>query len=132
MSTATARPTPGSAVLAWWGAMQRKDTAAIAAMTLDDYLSAGGPGQRTLGREQLLREAEQFLGAGSIEDWSVTGLEVREHGDVAVCCYLWSERGVHQGGEFRLEGVATDVLVLRDGRWRYQAHHVGMLDQPRG
>ena len=27
-------------------------------------------------------------------------------------------------------GIATDVLVLRDGRWRLQAHHVKMTLAP--
>jgi ketosteroid isomerase-like protein len=106
--------------------MQDKDVSALERMTLDDYLSVGGPGGRTVGRDQLLAEAKEFLAAAAIEDWSVADLEVRRHGDVAVCSYFWTERGKHQGAAFELGGVATDVLVLLDGRWRYQAHHVGI------
>jgi ketosteroid isomerase-like protein len=118
--------TPQAAVLSWWQSMQDKDVSALERMTLADYLSAGGPGGRTLGRDRFLAEAEQFLGNAAIQDWSVSDIEVRQHGDVAVCSYLWTERGVHQDSAFALGGVATDVLVLRDGRWRYQAHHVSM------
>jgi hypothetical protein len=106
--------------------MQDKDVSALERMTLDDHVSAGGPGGRTVGRDRLVAEAEQFLANAAIEDWSVTDLEVRRHGGVAVCSYIWTERGMHQDRAFELRGVATDVLVLRDGRWRYQAHHVSM------
>lgn len=40
-------------------------------------------------------------------------------------------RGELESLPFAFAGVATDVLVLRDGRWRYQAHHVSM-DAPGG
>jgi ketosteroid isomerase-like protein len=86
----------------------------------------GGPGGRTLGRDRLLAEADQFLRNAAIDDWSVSDFEVRQHGDVALCSYYWTERGTHQGMAFDLRGVATDVLVLQDGHWRYQAHHVSM------
>jgi ketosteroid isomerase-like protein len=118
--------TPGSTVRSWWQSMQDKDVSALGRMTLDDYVSAGGPGGRTVGRDKLVAEAKQFLANAAIEDWSVTDLEVRQHGDVAVCSYIWTERGRHQGRAFELRGVATDVLVLRDRRWRYQAHHVSI------
>jgi ketosteroid isomerase-like protein len=118
--------TPGSTVRSWWQSMQDKDVAALERMTLDDYVSAGGPGGRTLGRHTLVAEAKRFLAAAAIEHWSVTDLEVRRHGNVAVCSYRWTERGLHQDRAFELRGVATDVLVLRDRRWRYQAHHVSM------
>lgn len=68
--------------------MQNQDVGAIERMTLDDYLSAGGPGVRTADKDELLEGAVRFLVGAVIEDRSVTGLEVREHGDVAVCRYL--------------------------------------------
>jgi ketosteroid isomerase-like protein len=113
-------------VRSWWQSMQDNDVSALERLVLDDYVSAGGPGGRTLGRDQLLAEAEQFLRDAVIEDWSVSDLEVRRHGDVAICSYYWTERGTHQEAPFALRGVATDVLVLQDGHWRYQAHHVSM------
>ena len=119
--------TPQSAVLSWWQSMQDKDLPALERMTLEDYVSAGGPGGRTVGRDTFVAEAEQFLANAAIQDWSVTDLQVRQHGDVAVCSYLWTERGAHQDVAFDLRGIATDVLVLRDGQWRHQAHHVSML-----
>ena len=77
------RPTPRYAVIAWWRSKQNQDVGAIERMTLDDYLCAGGPGVRTAGRDELLEGASRLLASAVIEDWSVTGLEVREHGDVA-------------------------------------------------
>jgi ketosteroid isomerase-like protein len=118
--------TPESTVRAWWQSMQEKDVATLERLTLDDYVAAGGPGGRTLGRDKLLAEAEAFLRDAAIDDWSVSDVEVRRYGGVAVCAYSWAERGSHQGTAFELRGVATDVLVLADGRWRYQAHHVSM------
>jgi ketosteroid isomerase-like protein len=118
--------TPVTTVRSWWQSMQDKDLSTLERLVLDDYVSAGGPGGRTLGRDQLLAEAEQFLDNAAIDEWTVSDLEVRQHGDVATCSYYWTERGTHQGTAFDLRGVATDVLVLRDGRWQYQAHHVSM------
>ncbi len=124
MTTESARPAPRSAVMAWWQSMQDKDVDAIERMTLDDYISSGGPGARTLGKQEFLEGMEQFLATAESEDWSVSGLEVREHGDVAVCSYLWSERGSHGGEDFDFDGAATDVLIFRGGRWHHQAHHI--------
>ena len=126
MTVDTERPTPRSAVLNWWRALQNKDVAAIEGMTLDDYISSGGPGARTVDKSEFLEDTGQFLAGAVIEDWAVSDLEVRRHGDVAVCSYLWSERGSHEGEELDLHGVATDVLVFDEGRWRHQAHHVSM------
>lgn len=120
------RPHPSTAITAWWQAMQDADLAALAEVTLDDYLSSGGPGQRTVGREALLKEAEGFLGSATIDAWSISDLETREHGDVAVCAYHWSEKGAHNGAPFDFAGSATDVLVYTGDGWRYQAHHVSM------
>jgi AraC-like DNA-binding protein len=78
----------------------------------------------------LLVPAEQsaaaFFADASVDDWQVEDIEVRDHGHVAVCAYRWRERGMHGGAPFALAGIATDVLVLRDGRWRLQSHHVSM------
>ncbi|MDX5895390.1 nuclear transport factor 2 family protein [Rubrobacter radiotolerans] len=124
MTEESMRPTPRSAIVAWWQAMQEKDVDAIERMTLDDYISSEGPGGRTLGKHEFMEEARLFLGAAEIEDWSVSGLEVRTHGDVAVCSYVWDEQGSQGSEEFDFGGVATDVLVFEGGRWRHQAHHV--------
>ena len=51
------RPEPSRAVLDWWRAMTAADFEALAEATLDDYVSAGGPGGRTVGRAALLAEA---------------------------------------------------------------------------
>ena len=62
-----------------------------------------------------------------MDEWQVADLEVRDLGQAAVCSYRWSERGSHSGDPFSLEGVATDVLVLRGTKWVYQAHHVSLV-----
>jgi ketosteroid isomerase-like protein len=128
MTTQTTRPTPRSAVEAWWRAIQDRDMDAIEQMTLDDYISAGAPGGRTLGKIELLEGIKRFLAAAVIEYWSISDLEIREHGDVAVCSYLWNERGSHGDKGFDFGGAATDVLIFRDGRWRHQVHHVSTSD----
>ena len=111
MSAETARPMPHFAIVAWWQSMQDNNVDAIERMALDDYVASGGPGPRTLGKHEFLEGVRHFLAAAVLEDWSVSDLEVREHGDVAVCSYLWSERGFHGGEGFDLGG-ATDVLLF--------------------
>jgi hypothetical protein len=85
MTAETTPPTPRFAIEEWWRALQNKDVHAIDRMTLDDYISSGGPGPRTVDKGGFLEGVRQFLATASIDDWSVTGLEVREHAEVAVC-----------------------------------------------
>jgi ketosteroid isomerase-like protein len=120
------RPEPADAVRSWWHAMATKDVRGLEALALDDYLAAGGPNGRELGRSALIEGAVTFFADATIDGWQVDAIEVREHGDTAVCSYRWCESGVHAGAQFAIAGIATDVLVLRDGRWRLQAHHVSM------
>jgi ketosteroid isomerase-like protein len=118
--------TPQSTIRGWWLTMQTRRLDALEQMTLPDYIAVGGPFGRTIGREEMLKQAKEFLFNSTIEDWSVTDLEVRRHGDVCVCSYLWTERGEHAGKSYEIGGVATDVLVHREGHWLIQAHHVSV------
>ena len=97
--TSTARPEATDAVLAWWRAMQTQDREALEHLVCGDYLASGGPSGRTTGRAALLSQADEFFAAATIDGW-VDDLEVREHGDVAVCAYRWSEHGSHHGQPF--------------------------------
>jgi ketosteroid isomerase-like protein len=117
---------PADAVRAWWQAMAAKDVRELEALALDDYVGAGGPNGRELGRSALVEGASAFFADATIDAWQVDDLEVRQHGDAAVCSYRWREHGLHAGAPFALAGIATDVLVRRDGRWRLQSHHVSM------
>jgi ketosteroid isomerase-like protein len=119
-------PTPESTVMGWWLTMQTRKLDALEHMTLPDYIAVGGPFGRTIGREVMLKQAKEFLFNSTIEDWSVTDLQIRRHGDVCVCSYLWTERGKHSGKAYEIGGVATDVLVRREGQWLIQAHHVSV------
>jgi ketosteroid isomerase-like protein len=119
-------PTPESTVMGWWLTMQTRKLDALEHMTLPDYIAVGGPFGRTIGREVMLEQAKRFLFNSVIDDWSVTDLEVRRHGDVSVCSYLWTERGKHNGKAYEIGGIATDVLVRRGGHWLIQAHHVSV------
>ena len=121
-----ARPEPAVAVRAWWLAMTTNDLDALHELALEDVVTQGGPDGRQVGRSALIEGAAAFFADASVEEWQVEDVEVRDHGDVAVCAYRWSERGVHAGTPFALAGIATDVLVLRAGRWRLQSHHVSM------
>lgn len=98
--------------------------AAIEALALDDVVVAGGPPGREVGRATMLGAAAAFFAAGRVAEWRVEEMEVRDLGEVAVCSYRWSERGEHMDAPLTLAGLATDVLVLRDGAWRVQVHHV--------
>lgn len=119
-------PEPAEAVRTWWHAMATKDLRALEDLALHDYIASGGPTGREIGRTALIEGAAAFFADADIDEWDVDALEVRTHGDVAVCTYRWSESGTHGGNAFALAGVATDVLVRQDGRWRVQAHHVSM------
>jgi ketosteroid isomerase-like protein len=120
---------PHEAVEQWWQAMQDADIDALGLLALHDYISAGGPEGRELGRDAFLAGAERFFAAARIDGWELTDVKVRRHGDTAICSYVWTERGSHDGRDFDMRGVATDVLVCDDGRWRHQAHHVSVLPE---
>lgn len=124
--------TPRDAVTAWWQAMQDRDPEALARLTLPDYLASGGPAGRSAGRAALVAEATAFFAEARIDEWAVDGMEVREYGDAAVCSYDWRESGVHLGVPFVMRGLATDVLIRRDGGWRHLAHHVSALPDTAG
>ncbi|MBB4662224.1 nuclear transport factor 2 family protein [Conexibacter arvalis] len=129
MSAATETTTPEAAVRRWWDSMRAGDLAALEQLLLDDYISSGGPVARTLGRDEVLAQAREFVAAATIESHALSDFAVRRHGDVAVCAYAWSESGTHAGRPFALDGLATDVLVRdpREGLWRHQAHHTSMV-----
>lgn len=118
-----------SAVHAWWRAWEEKDRETLARMAEEDYVEYPGAGpRRNLGRQRILEVAERAFARMTLHKWTVAEMEVRQHGPVAVCAYRWSEQGVRDGADFHLTGYAADVLVLRDGEWRYQSHHVSVLD----
>ena len=117
---------PRDAVHAWWRAMQSGEIETLERLALEDYMSCGGPDGQTSGRDALLEGAAAFFAEAIVERCAVDDIEVRELGAVAVCCYRWTESGRHRGEAFEFGGFATDVLVRRDGRWHYQAHHVSM------
>jgi ketosteroid isomerase-like protein len=117
---------PRDAVHAWWRAMQSGDIETLERLALDSYMSCGGPDGQTSGRDALLEGAAAFFAEAIVERCAVDDIEMRELGGVAVCCYRWTESGRHRGEAFEFSGFATDVLVRRDGRWHYQAHHVSM------
>ncbi|MDA0638280.1 nuclear transport factor 2 family protein [Nonomuraea sp. MCN248] len=119
--------TPQDAVAAWWQAMRDRDPEALARLAVPEFLSSGGPSGRTVGLAGLLAEAAAFFAQARIDTWSVDDLVVRPYGPTAVCSYRWSESGSHLGVPFAMRGLATDVLVHRDGRWRHVAHHVSAL-----
>jgi ketosteroid isomerase-like protein len=117
---------PRDAVRAWWRAMEHREIETLERLALENYLSCGGPDGRTSGRDALLAGAAEFFAEAVVERCTVEDIEVRELGAVAVCCYRWTESGRYRGEAFAFAGLATDVLVQRDDRWRYQAHHVSM------
>jgi hypothetical protein len=99
-------------------------------MARADYVEYPGAGRwRNIGRERILEVADRAFARSTIKEWSIDDIELREHGDVAVCAYYWSELFIRDGVESWLEGYATDVLVHSGGRWCYQSHHVSNLTE---
>jgi ketosteroid isomerase-like protein len=117
---------PRATVDTWWTAMKDRDLAVLHDITMVDYIASGGPDVRSLGRDAFLEGAREFFNAGQIDEWTLSDVEIRTLGDVAIVSYLWQESGTFGEQHFRLDGVATDVLALVNGAWRYQAHHVSM------
>jgi ketosteroid isomerase-like protein len=123
-------PTPRDAVLAWWQAIKDKDTATLAAVLHEEHISAGGPGNRTVGRAAALADVEAFLAHGSVDSWEVCDVEERDLGGTAVCSYRWQESAHHDRAPFRLSGLATDVLVRSPRGWVIAAHHTSTTAPP--
>jgi ketosteroid isomerase-like protein len=121
---------PSDAVTAWWTAIQSNDLTALRELLAEDYIVSGGPEGRTIGRQDVLDQAAAFSADATIDDWTISAIELRVGTDHAVCSYRWDERGTHAGTPFMFSGLATDVLHFEAGTWRHQARHVSMLANP--
>ena len=110
--------------------MQSNDLTALRKLLAEDYVVSGGPDGRTIGRQAVLDQAAAFAADATIDDWTVSAMEIRVGTDHAVCSYRWDERGTHAGTPFVFSGLATDVLRLEAGTWLHQARHVSMLADP--
>ena len=91
-------------------------------MTLDYYITSGGPDTSTLDTHEFMEGVWRFLVPTATEIWSVDDLEAREHGNVAIYAHLWGERSMHRNEEFDFGEAVTAVPLFEGGRWRRQAH----------
>ncbi|GBC83078.1 hypothetical protein HRbin10_02218 [bacterium HR10] len=116
--------TPLIAVHRWWTAWERKDLDLIGAMALEDYIEFTGNSEGPrLGRTTLLEVARRAFERATILRWEVSDPVIRQEGNVTVVVYRWTEQATLDGRAVSLQGVATDVLVYKDGAWRYLSHH---------
>ncbi len=116
--------TPVAAVYRWWMAWEKKDLGLLEAMALEDYVEFTGSSESPrLGRATLLEVARRAFQRATVLGWEVIDPVVRQEGHVAVVVYRWTEQAILNGRAVSLQGVATDVLVNKDGIWRYLSHH---------
>jgi ketosteroid isomerase-like protein len=118
---------PVEVVRAWWQALQDRDLDALADLLHEHHISTGGPAGRIVGQTAAIAEAGTFIAHGSVDTWHIDDVLLREHNDTAICSYAWSERGRHEGTEFKLAGFATDVLTRDSTGWRISAHHTSIV-----
>jgi ketosteroid isomerase-like protein len=112
----------------WTDAEERGDTAALDALTTDDFTLVGPVGF-VLTKEQWLDRYR--IGAFRTDSLSWDEVAVRDYGDAAVAVGKQTQRAEYQGtradGEFR-----TTHMFVRgaDGTWRMAGLHIGMLGGP--
>lgn len=111
----------------WAHAEQGGDTAALAAMTTDDFTLVGPLGF-VLNKQQWL---ERYHGGDLVTkslDWHDG--EIREYGDCAVVVGVHSQKAEYRGksvdGEFR----STHVAVRQDGRWLLAGIQLSPISAP--
>jgi len=135
-ATTPAPPVPdeiATVVEAWWWAWATKNMAAIDELVDDEYSEFSDLRKwQCVGKKALLAAAEKAFKESTIDSWHIRDLVVRHglsHDDIVICEYFFSSSGKLGGGAFRSEGFATDVLVQRDGHWKYFSHHNSLIKE---
>lgn len=112
------------AIQQWWLAWETKDLDAIVTLAHPDYFEfTGHSAEHRVGRETLAIVARRAFGAFSIRAWELGRRRAMRFGDVAIVAYSWKQRTEADDQVMDSTGVATDILVRQDRRWRYLAHH---------
>ncbi|MFZ5624075.1 MAG: YybH family protein [Gemmatimonadota bacterium] len=113
----------------WWTAWEKKDLSVLEEMALEDYVEFAGQGEGPrVGRSVLMDAARRAFQRFTITSWEIIDPVVRREGDVAIVAYRWTEQVTLDGRPTSLKGVATDVLVRRQGTWCYLSHHSTTLE----
>jgi uncharacterized protein (TIGR02246 family) len=107
-------------------ALERLDLEAALSLSTEDLVFIGsGQGEQAVGRDAVLRMAEELASRSADIDFTITTstMDVNVYGDVAVVtsfgiAELRSPRG-SRTGPYRLTGT-----LLRDrGNWKWRVHH---------
>lgn len=111
----------------WAVAEQRGDTAALAAMTVEDFTLVGPVGF-VLDRAQWLHSYD----GGDLVTHSLSWdqVDVRDCGDAAVAVGTHTQQAGHRGNSVDGSFRATHVAVRRDGRWLLAAIHLSPIGGP--
>jgi uncharacterized protein (TIGR02246 family) len=107
-------------------ALERLDLETALSLSTDDLVFIGsGEGEQAVGRDAVLRMAEELASRSAGIDFTVTSstMNVNVYGDVAVVtsfgtAELRSPRG-NRTGPYRLTGT----LLRDDGNWKWRVHH---------
>lgn len=111
----------------WAEAEQRGDTAALDAMSTDDFTLVGPLGF-VLDKQQWLDRYR--TGAFVTQSLTWDDVSVRDYGDAAVAVGRHTQQAQYQGqpadGSFR----ATHIMVRRGGRWLLAGQHLSPVGGP--
>src|SRR5262245_24611848 len=96
-------------------ALQKKDTATLKSMFVDESMAITAYGGRITGEEQLKVLADLELTSYTLTNAKVVAITK----DVAILSYVFRMKGKFKGKELPGQPVyATSVWALRDGQWR--------------
>ena len=101
---------------------KKKDTAAFARITADDFSEINAAGQ-------IFNKAAVLAGIPSytIESYTVSEISTRVFGDTAIMTLRSDSKGTYQGADVSGEYRETIVWIKREGRWQMAAVHVTRL-----
>lgn len=99
----------------WCAAITKKDSAVLARILADDYMSVGSRG----GTSTKASELANLKGPDPLSSCVNTNFKVRVYGDAAVVTGLSTQSGTNKGVAFKDRQVLwTDTFIRKDGRWQ--------------
>jgi ketosteroid isomerase-like protein len=111
----------------WVEAEQRGDTAALEALSTDDFTLVG-PAGFVLHKQQWLDRYRSGAFVTQALRWD--DVEVRDHGDAAVAIGVHTQEAAYQGNPVNGTFRSTHLAVRHDGGWRLAGLHLSPIGGP--